>query len=174
MLFSLPVFAQPRSELDRDRPWTDACETALTNLVNRDHPHAEKVQVLADTEYQYQASNAETGVAGDGQYMGGDDRWHQFSFTCIYNIRYGGVSSVSYDVYDVSAPTSASAMGEQVRMADDSILLSGPAPYSEKIGEVAAGTTVTILQESNHYFYVKIGDTDRGWVPGCQLYGGCE
>ncbi len=66
-------------------------------------------------------------------------------------------------------------VGQTVTMADSSVLLDRPDQvYGETIGEVAAGTEVTILQESNFYYYIAIGEMDRGWVPGCQLVGGCE
>lgn len=60
-------------------------------------------------------------------------------------------------------------------MANDSILLDRPDQvYGVVIGEVAAGNEVRILQENNFYYYVAIGEQDQGWVPGCQLVGGCE
>ncbi len=102
LIAPIAVQAQPISPLNRNKPWASACETALTNRIKRDHPHAGRVQTLADDEYEYPASNAETSVYGYGQYEGSDTAWHLFTFSCIYNIRQGKVSEITYDVYDVS------------------------------------------------------------------------
>lgn len=98
------VLAQPQSRLDRGQPWARACEAALTDLVINEHPYVAQVDFIEDSEYQYQASNAETGVHGIAETKGPgrNASWHQFTFTCLYNIRRGKVSDVTYDIYGVN------------------------------------------------------------------------
>lgn len=104
VLVSPTALAQPESKLDRSQPWANACENALTSLVISDHPYVEQVKFLGDTEYQYQASNAEVGVHGEAETRrsGNQARWHQFTFSCTYNQRRGRVSDVTYDIHGVN------------------------------------------------------------------------
>lgn len=97
------VLAQ-ESRLDRSKPWATDCEAAVTTRLISDYPHVGQVIFSRDNAYQYQVSNAETGVHGTAESIGSGaaKTRHQLTFSCVYNIRRGEVSDVNYDITDVN------------------------------------------------------------------------
>ena len=50
------------------------------------------MQFLSDKREARQASHAETGVKGAGQYQGPDGTFTPFTYDCLFNIRTGKVT----------------------------------------------------------------------------------
>jgi hypothetical protein len=72
----------------------DACEAAVGTSVKKMRGKlAQRVQFMSDKRAARQASNAETGVKGAGQYQGPDGTFTPFTYDCIFNIRTGKVTS---------------------------------------------------------------------------------
>ena len=72
----------------------DACEDAVGTSVKKMRGKlVKRVQFMSDQRETWQASNAETGVKGVGQYQRSGGRFTPFMCECIFNIRTGKVIS---------------------------------------------------------------------------------
>jgi hypothetical protein len=72
----------------------DACEDVVGKSVEKMRGKlARRVQFMSDQREAWQASNAETGVKGAGQYQGPDGTFTPFTYDCVFNIRTGKVTS---------------------------------------------------------------------------------
>lgn len=74
----------------------DACITAVRERVRQERPKVEKVERV-DAGETRQVSDGETGVRGQGQFLGGGGNWRQFTYDCVYSTRSGKVTSVTYE-----------------------------------------------------------------------------
>lgn len=100
VLFSTLAAAQKQeSPADPKAIWTTSCQEKVERRIRTDRPRAEKIQALADSMKEWQESDSETGVWGNGQILE-SGRWESYVFRCVYNYREGRLTSVDYNFQD--------------------------------------------------------------------------
>ncbi len=71
------------------------CHSALKERIHREHKHARDIDLSQDREWQ--ESKSETGIEGEGTYIGEDGKKRHFGWDCIYDTRRGHVVRVTHD-----------------------------------------------------------------------------
>lgn len=73
----------------------NACQAPAERELRGPHPEVDSIRFSPGARLSH-ASNAETGVAGDGQYFEtGSNLWKSFTYKCTYNIRSGETYAVT-------------------------------------------------------------------------------
>lgn len=104
------AMAQSRP-IEFDDPMVLQCQERVNAQVRQDFA-LERLLWSTDTTTATFISNAETGIAGKGQFLQ-TDGWHDFSYNCTINIRNGAVTAASYTL-------ETGNQGETSRPADPS------------------------------------------------------
>jgi hypothetical protein len=101
---SRPAGAEPqgserRGDRDRILPsranWVDACARALEGRIRGEHPHTDKVELVARTVSEWTFSRGEVAVAGEGRMLRGRS-WDEFDFVCLVERRSSRISTLEW------------------------------------------------------------------------------
>ncbi len=90
---SSPSSTPTTSHGSAQTPAYNACQQAVVSKVQAQRSGAERVQTSSEYE-EYQASTAESGLRGDGQYQDRGGNWTDFRYECVFNVRNGQVTNV--------------------------------------------------------------------------------
>lgn len=100
ILFSTLSTAQRQeSPADSTAVWTTSCQKEVERRLRADRPQAREIQLLQDSMMEWQETENETGVWGNGQVLE-SGRSESFVFRCVYNYREGRLTSVDYNFQD--------------------------------------------------------------------------
>jgi hypothetical protein len=100
ILFSTLSAAQKEeSPADPTAVWTTSCQKEVERRVRADRPRAREIKLLHDSMMEWQETDSETGVWGNGQVLE-SGRSESFVFRCVYNYREGRLTSVDYNFQD--------------------------------------------------------------------------
>jgi hypothetical protein len=86
------------SELGLDSAAGRGCAEAVGAEIRREHPRAGRVDFEHATLRQWRRSQFEIGARGEGSFAGFRGRPHPFEFSCVWDARRGGVTSVFYEL----------------------------------------------------------------------------
>jgi len=86
------------SELGLDSAAGRGCAEAVGAEIRREHPRAGRVDFERATLRQWRRSQFEIGARGEGSFAGFRGRPHPFEFSCVWDARRGGVTSVFYEL----------------------------------------------------------------------------
>lgn len=88
----------PKSKADRDAAATRSCLDAIESRIRDDRPHLQKLDFDEKLLSEWQESEAETGISGAGEYVGGAGNLKTFIFSCIYNEQKQKTTTARYRV----------------------------------------------------------------------------
>jgi hypothetical protein len=94
------------SQADPKAVWTTSCQEEVERRLRSARPRAREIRILADSMMEWQESESETGVWGNGQVMESGS-WESYVFRCIYNFRQGRLTSVDTNFQDPIGESSA-------------------------------------------------------------------
>jgi hypothetical protein len=84
--------------LEVGSPLGRACADAVGAEIRREHPRSGRVDLERESLRQWRRSQAEAGALGEGRFAGARGRPHPFEFSCVWDARRGGVTSVYYEL----------------------------------------------------------------------------
>ncbi len=109
LIVLVPVDSSAQREESRADPkavWTTSCQKEVERRLRTERPRAREIEILADSMREWQESESETGIWGNGQVME-NGRWESYVFRCIYNFRQGSLTSVETNFQDPIGESSA-------------------------------------------------------------------
>jgi hypothetical protein len=99
---------RPDSPADPDAPEVTACLQAVEQDVSTQRPSADDLVFAVGSIRAWQESKKETGIRGQGWYLGGRGNWKDVAYTCIYDTQASEITSSQVDfqdpVEDVESP----------------------------------------------------------------------
>lgn len=90
--------AVPKVEADPDSPASRACLEAIESRLRDDRPRLQELDFNEASLHQWQESEAETGISGAGEYVGGAGNRKTFIFRCVFDEKKQKTSDASYKV----------------------------------------------------------------------------
>lgn len=88
---------------DPDAPEVTACLEAVEQDFRTQRPSADDLVFAVGSIRAWQESKNETGIQGQGWYLGGRGNWKDLSYTCIYDTPATEITSAQVDFQDPGA-----------------------------------------------------------------------
>jgi hypothetical protein len=90
---------------DPDAPEVTACLEAVEQDFRTKRPSADDLVFAAGSIRARQESKNETGIRGEGWYLGGRGNWKDIAYTCIYDAPATEITATQIDFRDPTADT---------------------------------------------------------------------
>ncbi|MGB3562188.1 MAG: hypothetical protein WBH85_10880 [Thermoanaerobaculia bacterium] len=100
---------QTESPADPDAPEVTACLEAVEQDFRTKRPSADDIVFAVETIRAWQETKDETGIRGQGWYLGGQGNWKDISYTCIYDVPATEITAAQVDFQDPVAEADAEA-----------------------------------------------------------------